>query len=78
MRGLGLKVGKSTDRTFARRINELVAGHSALEVVAQALLAAQAVLLREFNGLDKRVDRMARSYAPAKLLMTTTAVGPVV
>ena len=60
LRGFGLKVGKTTDRTFAGRVNELVAGHPALEVVAQALLAAHAVLLREFNGLDKRVARMAR------------------
>jgi transposase len=78
LRGFGLKVGKTTDRTFSGRVNELVAGHPALEVVAQALLAAHAVLLREFNGLDKRVTRMARSYPPAKLLMTTPAVGPVV
>ena len=57
LRGFGLKVGKTTDRAFARRINELVTGHPALEVVAKALLAAHAVLLREFNGLDKRVAR---------------------
>ena len=78
LRGFGLKVGKTTARTFAGRVNQLVAGHPALEVVAQALLAAHAVLLREFNDLDKRVARMARSYPPAKLLMTTPAVGPVV
>lgn len=78
LRGFGLKVGKTTERSFAGRISELVAGHPELEVVAKALLAAHAVLLREFNGLDKRATRMARSYPPAKLLMTTPAVGPIV
>jgi transposase len=78
LRGFGLKVGKTTERTFAVRINELVAGHPGLELVAQALLEAHAVLLREFNGLDKQVQKLARSHSQARLLMTTPAVGPIV
>src|SRR5467141_3884602 len=38
LRGFGLKVGKTTERTFAARINELVADHPGLVLVAQALL----------------------------------------
>jgi transposase len=78
LRGFGLKVGKTTARSFAGRIGELVAGHPTLETVAQALLAAHGVLLREFNGLEKRVRMMARTHAPARLLMTMPAVGPIV
>ena len=78
LRGFGLKVGKTTEATFADRIRELVAGHPGLELVAQALLQAHAVLLREFNGLDRHTQRLARSHPPAKLLMTTPAVGPIV
>jgi len=78
LRGFGLKVGKTTARSFAGRIRELVAGQSNLEAIAQALLAVHAVLLREFGGFDKRVRLMARSHAPARLLMTTPAVGPIV
>jgi transposase len=78
LRGFGLKVGKTTERTFAGRIKELVVGHPGLELVAQALLEAHAVLRREFNGLDKRVQRLARSHPQACLLMTTPAVGPIV
>src|SRR5438094_5538558 len=37
LRGFGLKVGKTTKRSFAGRIKELVAGHPGLEIVAQAL-----------------------------------------
>ncbi len=78
LRGFGLKVGKTTERSFANRIRELVAGHPGLEVVAEALLEAHAVLRREFNGLDKQVQKLARSHPQASLLMTTPSVGPIV
>src|ERR1700692_4478734 len=51
LRGFGLKVGKTTARSFAGRIRELVEGQANLETIAQALLAVHAVLLREFNGI---------------------------
>ena len=49
-----------------------------LELVAKALLEAHAVLRREFNGLDKCTQKLARAHPSAKLLMTTPAVGPIV
>ncbi len=54
LRGFGLKVGDHVEAVCAR-IEELVAGHPTLEVVAEALLAAHAVLLREFNGFERRM-----------------------
>lgn len=78
LRGFGLKVGKTTELTFAARIRELVAGHPRLELVAKALLEAHAVLRREFNGLDKHTQKLARAHPPARLLMTTPSVGPIV
>jgi transposase len=78
LRGFGLKVGRTTPTRFARRIMELVAGHPHLEVLAEALLAVHAVLLREFNRLEKGVRTMARGDARARLLMSTPAVGPIV
>ena len=74
----GLKVGAVTSARFAERIKELVEGHPTLVVVAAALLSAHAVLLREFNNLEKRVLAIARHDERAKLLMTTPGVGPVV
>jgi len=53
LRGFGLKVGKTTERTFAARINELVTGHSRLKLIAQALLEAHAVLLRALAWIDR-------------------------
>jgi transposase len=78
LRGFGLKVGKTTVRSFAGRIRELVAGHPSLETIAEALLSVREVLRREFNGLDKRVAMMARSHVKARLLMSVPAVGPIV
>ena len=78
LRGFGLKVGKTTARSFAGRIQELVKGHPNLEAIGKALLSVRAVLLREFNAFEKRVRAMARSDARTKLLMSTPAVGPIV
>jgi transposase len=78
LRGFGLKVGKTTNRSFAGRIQELVINHATLEIIATALLSVHAVLLREFKTFDKRVRSMARSDAKARLLMSTPAVGPIV
>jgi transposase len=78
LRGFGLKVGRTTARSFAVRVGELAAGHPTLQRVAQALLAAHAVLTREFNALEKEVRAIARATPQAKLLMTTPAVGPIV
>ncbi len=78
LRGFGLKVGKTTERSFAGRIRELVAGHPSLETIAEALLSVRAVLLGEFKGFEKRVRITARADARVKLLMSTPAVGPIV
>jgi transposase len=78
LRGFGLKVGPTTPKRFAGRIEELVTGHPSLQVIAQALLSVRAALLRQFEGFEKRVRMMARADARAKLLMSTPAVGPIV
>ena len=78
LRGFGLKVGKTTNRSFAGRVRELVVDHASLEMIAAALLSVHAVLLRELKAFDKQVRSMARADAKAKLLMSAPAVGPIV
>jgi transposase len=78
LRGFGLKVGKTTARSFAGRIQELVDGHPHLEAIGEALLSVRAVLLHEFNAFEKRVRTMSRLDARTRLLMSTPAVGPIV
>jgi transposase len=78
LRNFGLKVGKVTRAQFTARIDELVCGHPTLEAVAKALLAARAVLLREFKEIERRVRLIARSDARVRLLTTAPGVGAVV
>jgi transposase len=78
LRGFGLKVGKTTEGKFARRIEELVVGHPHLQVIAKALLAVRAVLRKEFAAFEKQVRKMARSDIRTRLLMSMPAVGPIV
>jgi transposase len=78
LRGFGLKVGKTTDRSFAGRIQELVKGHPNLAAIGEALLSVRAVLLGEFKAFEKRVRAMLLLDAKARLLMSTPAVGPIV
>ena len=78
LRGFGLKVGRTTRKQFAARIQELVASHPSLQVIADALLAVRAVLLKEFNAFEKRLRGVARGHDKARLLMTTPSVGPIV
>jgi transposase len=78
LRGFGIKVGKTTPTRFADRIKDLVSGQATLQIIAESLLAAHQVLLREFKSFEKRVRIMARDSSEAKLLMTTTGVGPII
>jgi len=78
LREFGLKVGRTTERRFAGRIRELVAGQPALELIAESLLSVHAVLLHEFNSFDKRVRTLARSNGVIRRLMSTPGVGPLV
>jgi transposase len=78
LRGFGLKIGRTTPKRFAERIRELAVGHATLEAVGEALLSVHAVLLREFNGFEKRVREIARSDRQVRLLMSTPGVGAIV
>jgi len=78
LRGFGLKIGKTTGRTFASRVRELVAGHPSLGKIAESLLAVRDVLEREFKGFEKQVRAMARADARARLMMSAPGVGVIV
>jgi transposase len=78
LRGFGLKVGKTTPRTFAARVRELVEGHPTLEMIASSFLKARDVLAAEFAGFERRLRAMARENADARRLMTTPGVGVLV
>jgi transposase len=78
LRGFGPKVGPTTPRTFAGRIRELVAGHTTLSTIAEALLAARGTLLGQWQLLEKRLRSLARQDRRVRLLMTTPGLGEIV
>lgn len=78
LRGFGLKVGPTTPRLFAGRIQELVAGHETLKRISVGLLSVHAVLLRTFQDLEKQVRALAREDVTTRRLMTTPGVGAIV
>jgi transposase len=78
LRGFGLKVGKTSQRTFASRVRELVAGHPTLLLVAEASLAARAALSEQLSRLEKRVRALARDDRRVRRLMSAPGVGAVV
>jgi transposase len=73
--GFGLKVGKTSPRTFAIRVRELVAGHPTLLLVAEALRAA---LGEQLGKLEKRVRTLARDDRRVRRLMSAPGVGAIV
>jgi transposase len=78
LRGFGLKVGKVTDNAFEARIRNLVTGHAMLEQITEAMLAARATLLEQFNKLHKAVLKIARHDEVCRRFMTTPSVGAIV
>jgi transposase len=78
LRGFGLKVGRTTKAGFASRIMELTEHHPALKTIAKALLAVHEVLLKELNGFETQVRKLAKGDARTRLLMTAPGVGPIV
>lgn len=78
LRGFGLKVGKSTPRTFEAQVRELVEDHPTLKLVADALLTARSTLEGQFKVIEKRLYALARQDARTRLLMTAPGVGALV
>ena len=78
LRGFGLKVGKTTTKTFESRVRSLVAEHPTLLAVCDALLRARTVLAEEFKRLDNQAHRAARADKRARLLTTAPGFGSIV
>ena len=78
LRGFGLKVGKTTPKTFESRVRSLVADHPTLLAVSDALLRARTVLAEQFKRLDNQAHRAARADKRARLLTTAPGVGSIV
>jgi transposase len=78
LRGFGLKVGKTTPKTFEHRVRELVDDHPTLTTVVEALLRSRGVLDAEFRKLDKTINRLAAVDSTVGLLTSAPGVGVLV
>jgi transposase len=77
LRGFGLKVGKVTRRDYEARIRELADGQPSLMQIANAMLAARGVLLREVEDLHRALLAIVRDDEVCQRFMTTPGVGPI-
>lgn len=78
LQGYGLKVGEVSRGRFEARIRELAAGHTMLEMVIGAMLAARATLWSEFTRLHREMLKIARADQICRRLMSTPGVGALV
>jgi transposase len=78
LRGFGLKVGRTTPKTFEHRVRELVDDHPTLSTVVEALLRSRSALDMEFRKLDKAVNRAAAADKTVRRLTSAPGVGALV
>jgi transposase len=78
LRGFGLKVGEISKGQFATRVRVLVAGHTMLERVADAMLQAREALRTEFAKLHRAMLAIVREDAVCRGLMTVPGVGALI
>src|SRR4051812_7980546 len=78
LRGFGLKVGEISKGQFAARVRTLVAGHTMLERIAQAMLQAREALQMEFGKLHRAMLAIVRGDEVCRRLMTVPGVGALV
>src|SRR3546814_16689391 len=75
LRGFGLKIGTVTRKMFDHRVRELVAEQETLTTIADAMLAARALLINEVAKLHKALLRIAREDEITGRLMSVPGVG---
>jgi transposase len=78
LRGFGLKLGHVTRRGFEPRVRELVSGQPMLEAIANAMLAARAVLAQTYGELHKKMLGIVRQDEVCRRLMSVPGVGALV
>src|SRR3954466_10768472 len=78
LRGFGLKVGEISKGQFSARVRTLVAGHTMLERIAEAMLQAREALQKEFGKLHRAMLAIVRADAVCRRLMTVPGVGALV
>lgn len=77
LKAFGLKVGRTTRKTFDGRVRELVEEQPDLALIADALLDVRQRLLTRLDDLDRSVLRVVRNDPVCHRLMTVPGIGPI-
>ncbi len=77
LKAFGLKLGKTGQAHFAKRVSELVAGEAWLERLVRPMLAARAALLKSFGELHAMVLQIVKRDRVCRQLMTIPGIGAV-
>ncbi len=75
LRGYGLKVGEVSRGRFETRIRGLTTGHTILETVIGAMLAAPKALWNEFTRPYREMLKIVRADRVSQRLMSAPGVG---
>src|SRR4028119_178995 len=78
LRGFGLKVGEISKGQYAARVRTLVAGHTMLERIAEAVVQAREALRTQFSKLHRAMLAIVRADEVCRRLMTVPGVGALV
>src|SRR3546814_6580447 len=74
LRGFGLKIGTVTRKMFDHRVRELVAEQETLTTIADAMLAARALLINEVAKLHKALRSEEHTSELQSLMRISYAV----
>lgn len=78
LKAFGIKIGATTRKTFAARIEGLTRSFPQIEQMIASLLAARDMIMQQLNHLDQAVLRRAHDDEACVRLMTAPGVGPIV
>jgi transposase len=77
LKNLGLVIGRAKFNVFAVRAEELIEGRPELIAAVRPLLEARQAIEQQVDGLDRKVQKLARHDAQVRSFMTAPGVGPI-
>jgi transposase len=77
LKNLGLVIGRAKFNVFAVRAEELIEGRPELVAAVRPLLEARQAIEQQIDGLDRKVQKLARRDAQVRRFMTAPGIGPI-
>lgn len=77
LKNLGLVIGRAKFNVFAVRAEELIEGRPELVAAVRPLLEARQAIEQQVDGLDRKVQKLARRDAQVRRFMTAPGIGPI-